>query len=272
MNFSKSISFLGFITIFLFSNCKTKKVVPTITQKKTNPCSFVSLPTNETIFSYFKTQHTDIQWLSGDCDVDVDMGGRSISLNMNVRMRRDSIIWLNMTKWGINAARVLIRPDSIFVLNYIQNQVIMLPISAAKDKLGVDLNFGMLQNMFLGIPTWLGSAENLTISAADSGLAVKNQKDIWTLNFLFNKNCELQTTTLQKADEQGKMTVSYADYAPFNAQLSAQMFSFSRQIKVQGVRSGDGTIGLVFDKSLEINIPKKMRFEIPNDYKKIDKF
>ncbi len=250
-----------------------KKANAQTTPSFTNPCASPTLPTNDIFLAYFKTQYNNIQWLAGDVDLDVDMAGRSISLSMNLRMRRDSAIWLNITKWGINVARALVRPDSIFVLNFIQNQAIMLPMSAAKDRLGLDINFATLQNMLLGNPTFLGTAENLMLTPIDSGLHVKNQVDALQIDFELNKKCQILNTTIKRTDEPAQILVTYANYESMNEKTnSQQIFSFYRKLDLKGFPNGDGTIIFEFERPLEINVPKKMRFEIPKDYKKIDKF
>lgn len=272
MKYSKSFIIMLFSCFFLLTNCKTTKkanaqTLPIIT----NPCATPALPTNDVFITYFNAQNTDIQWLAGDIDLDIDMGGKSISLSMNLRMRRDSAIWLNITKWGINVARALVRPDSIFVLNFIQNQVIMLPMNTIRERLGLDINFTTLQNMLLGNPTFLGSAENLTLTPTDSGLSIENKLDALRIDFQLNKKCQILNTEIKRTDDPTKVMVTYAKYLPFNNNFQNRFFSFTRKLEVQGTGRNDGTILFEFESPLEINVPKKMRFEIPKDYKKIDK-
>jgi hypothetical protein len=147
----------------------------------------------------------------------------------------------------------------------------MLPMNGIRERLGLDITFNTLQNMLFGNPTFLGGAENLTLAAIDSGLHVKNQLDALQIDFQLNKNCQILNTEIKRADDPTKVLVTYTKYLPFNDNFQNRFFSFTRQLQVQGTGRNDGTILFEFESPLEINIPKKMRFEIPKDYKKIDK-
>lgn len=273
MNYPKSLIFTLLSCLFLCTNCKTaKKAIAQNAPIITNPCAASTLPTNDIFFNYFNAQNIDIQWLAADVDLDIDMGGKSISLGMTLRMCRDSAIWMNVTKWGINVARVLVRPDSVFVLNYFQSQAIMLPMTAIKERAGFDINFTTLQNILLGNPTFVGNAENLTLTPSDTGIDIKNKLNSLEIDFQLNKKCQILNAEIKRANDPAKINVFYSKYEPFNNNFSDRFFSFSRKLVLQGTGSNDGTIIFAFDSPLEINVPKKMRFEIPNDYKKIDKF
>ncbi len=67
-----------------------------------------------------------------------------------LRMRRDTVVWLSVRKAGVEGARVLIRPDSVFVLDRTARSYTPLAYAQLTDALGAGLPFDRLQALFAG--------------------------------------------------------------------------------------------------------------------------
>ena len=116
--------FLSYIIIFLslyFMSCRTtKKVVE-------SPSASVKLKGEEVIqiFDSVKSREFDFNYLSAKAEVSyTDKSGETSSFDINLRICRDSAIWISITPLlGIEVARVLIRHDSVIVLDRIHKNV-----------------------------------------------------------------------------------------------------------------------------------------------------
>jgi hypothetical protein len=67
-----------------------------------------------------------------------------------LRMRRDTLIWLSIRKAGIEGARLLIRPDSAFVLDRTARTYTPLATEDLAAALGSEWTFDRLQALFTG--------------------------------------------------------------------------------------------------------------------------
>lgn len=105
------------------------------------------------------------------------MGNQSASYR--IHMLQDSLIWIKVSKLGFEGARVLIRPDSIFVLNRINKEVYAEDYSIAEKYTGLKADFGVLQDLLVGhfhpIPRTLEPADPngnpLIFSGESAGIA-----------------------------------------------------------------------------------------------------
>lgn len=97
----------------------------------------------------------DSKWvfLSGKGNLQVDMGGMDLSLNAGFRMKRDSILWLNVSPGlGISGVRALITRDSVKVVNFIEKYYSAYSIEYLQNMLGAKISLNQLQNLMMGLP------------------------------------------------------------------------------------------------------------------------
>jgi hypothetical protein len=82
-----------------------------------------------------------------------NVNGSGGQYTANIRLKKDSIIWLSLTgAFGIEGVRVFITPDSVFIMNHFTNSVERHTVSYLQTLSHLPVNFYELQNFILGIP------------------------------------------------------------------------------------------------------------------------
>lgn len=78
--------------------------------------------------------------------------GQDQGFRIEVRMLPDSLIWVDLADpvLGIKVVRVLITPDSIFMINRIDREYFKGDISVLQERFGVEYGFRELQNALSG--------------------------------------------------------------------------------------------------------------------------
>lgn len=104
--------------------------------------SLEALLNNTISFSTFK----------GKAKMNYSGGGMSQDFTANIRMAKDSIIWIHVTAGMglVNVARILITPDSFSLLNYLDKTGMKLHISEANQLLPAQVDFKTLQSFIIG--------------------------------------------------------------------------------------------------------------------------
>ncbi|MBC7552653.1 MAG: DUF4292 domain-containing protein [Taibaiella sp.] len=107
----------------------------------------------------------------------------------SIRLRKDSAIWVDITALGgmVHAARVLITPDSMLMINYLQKEFSKISLGDIAKILPVQVDFPTLQNLITGDPP-----RNGTISA------VSETADKWWLSV--DDGSYVQVIAYDKAD------------------------------------------------------------------------
>lgn len=88
-------------------------------------------------------------------------GEKSLDFVANIRIHKDSIIWVSVTVAGIvQVARAIITPDSFRAVLYTEKEAYEGPISKANKILPEGINFYSLQNLLIGNPILSSTAAN----------------------------------------------------------------------------------------------------------------
>jgi len=104
------------------------------------------------VFDSVISRQFDFEWLAAKAQVDyTDKTGETNSFDINIRMRRDSVIWISITPLlGIEAARVLINRDSLVLLDRVHKEWKVRSFEYLGDMLRTPVDFDMVQAVLLG--------------------------------------------------------------------------------------------------------------------------
>lgn len=96
----------------------------------------------------------DYNTFSGKAKMDYDGPSGSVSFSANFRIVKDSLVWVHISALGglYNVARVMVTPDSFFMINYSKKEVMSIPVSEVASVLPVPVSFNQLQGLFTGEP------------------------------------------------------------------------------------------------------------------------
>jgi hypothetical protein len=203
------------------------------------------------------------QTFTGKVNVDYrGSNGKSYNVNANVRIYKDSAIWISANAiLGIEAMRVLITKDSVKLLDKLNKTYTARSVSYLQDVTSLPLNLPILQDLIIGNPVFLDSnivsysTGNNIITMLSIGSFFKN---LITLN---ESDKTLMHSKLDDADITRSRTadLTYGDYEDKKGPL----FSTKRRIVVAEKNRLD--IKLDF-KQYSFNDDVSFPFSIPKNY------
>jgi hypothetical protein len=93
----------------------------------------------------------DFTYASAKFSCELTIDSEEHSFNVSVRCRKDSVIWLSISKLGIDAARVLITKDTVkFTMGLTEKKYFVGDFSYINQMLHADLDYDMLQALLFG--------------------------------------------------------------------------------------------------------------------------
>ena len=111
------------------------------------------------------TQPVPFEWMTAKVTIDVEGNGKAFdNLSGQVRMHRDSLMWLNVTAtMGVEAFRVKISTDSVWLVNRMDKTYLAEPIDTLAALLGLPLSLTWAQTQLLDNCEGFPPTENQTI-------------------------------------------------------------------------------------------------------------
>ena len=105
------------------------------------------------------------EWLTANLSIQAEGNGMAYNdLSGQLRMRKDSIVWLNVTAtMGVEVLRAKISNDSVWLLNRLEKTYLAEPLDSVSAQLGIPLSLPLVQILLLDNNQRLAPVENQTV-------------------------------------------------------------------------------------------------------------
>jgi hypothetical protein len=259
--------FIIVITASLFASCRpTRKIQTAITKKDTT--TTVSLPSQREDSSvtirdnYRKLEAQIISYTTFSAKIDVDYvggDGKKESANANLRMYKDSMIWVSVTGlFGFEGLRAYITKDSVKLINKIDKIYTARSVSYIQEVTGLPLDLTSMQELIIGNPVFLDSTNIVSYTKNGNAISLLSIGELFK-NLVTLNDGVMHHSKLDDVDMNRNRTcdLSYDNYED----KKGVNFSSKRRITVSEKSKLD--IKLDF-KSYNFNETLSFPFAVPN--------
>ena len=256
----------------LFTQCRsgriiTKAIAPRDTTKviemKSPADSFLLVNSTKEII---KKNFIDFKTFSAKIKLEIDDSkGRKPDLLANIRMIKDSAIWISISASILNLEvfRVLVTKDSVILLNKQEKEVQYRSISYLQEITEIPFNFKTLQNLLVGNPIFY-SDSNINVRKFEEFLLVSS------INSEFKNLLTISTSdnTLKhsKLDDVNFARNRTADFT-YDSYENNNGFKFSTYRQIIASEKNKLDVRMNF-KQFEFNKELSVYFSVPKNYKK----
>jgi len=204
----------------------------------------------------------DYKTFSGKARVHFSGPDGNKEFTAHFRIRKDSVIWVNVTFAAIPVARIFITQDSFFLLNPNQKEITRLPLSQAAKILPARVDFHSLQNLVLGEPLREGGITSATDPAFGSSWAIMVEDTAYIQRIVYNKvDSTMRTGQLRTRKPGGPQAIAaYGDYKTINS----RSISTERTLNIQNGADAY-SLDMNFTK-IDFDEPLDYPFNIPKSY------
>ena len=181
-----------------------------------------------------------------------------------IRMQKDSIIWASLGAFGIEAARLLLTPDSFRIKYPMQSEYSEKDVSYLRNWLSLPLTFTMLEQLLRGEPIDIKPNAGFT-RPEDSVLVVYLESNTLAETIKVNPiNYTITQILLKDKMLQQDMAITFDGYNL----LKGKPFSFKRMVEIN--RAGKKVVLQMDITKAQANEYLTFPFELNERYKKVE--
>jgi len=251
MTYLHKVFILLFITLVFLSSCKSSKEVSGTRNKKLSADSVLVALENSRI---------QYEWFSAKARVNYEDNSTSKSFTASIRMRKDSVIWISVTTMlGVEAARLLIRNDSVFFLDRLNKMYNHEPLPFLEQYFSFPFDITLLQKILVGDALFIAPEQaKIKQDKNKCTFASENEQYKYMLNF-DSDNLTISTEHLTDIQSDRSISLIFDDYQSENDKL----FSYARTITVKADEPIE--LSLKFSK-VKWNEPLTFPFQVNEKY------
>ncbi|MBI3137495.1 MAG: DUF4292 domain-containing protein [Sphingobacteriales bacterium] len=265
--------FIVLLGASLFCSCRaTKKIQSAIVKKDTVTVVAPPLDTGHEDsmavirehFSQLEKNRIDFASFSGKLDVDYEeTGGRKLNVNAELRMYRDSVIWVRITAiFGIEGLRAYITRDSVKILDRQNKIYIARSVAYLQEIAALPLDLPSLQDLLIGNPVFL-TPDISSFSKSPGSISLHGANSLFRMLITMGEPDKiLRSTKLDDLDEQRNRT-SYLTWGDYENKKGVT-FPQKRSISVAEKKTLEIKLNY---KQYEFNETLSFPFSVPKNYK-----
>lgn len=225
-----------------------------------------SVTVGHDLLSTFELNNLDFITFSGRAKANVALNQEKKNVTLNVRMQRDKAIWISVTAMlGIEAARVLITPDSIKIMSRLTSEYIAKPYSYIYRYTNPGINFRMLQDILVGnISLSMLRTDQLQVASSEEDVQIIGVKDGLTFHYGVNAENRPFALNLMELGADQKLEAQFGEYEVFGGYNFPQRLTLDIQGKDLKVSSDMLYNRVEFNKSVDLP------FTVPSRYQRIN--
>ncbi len=251
MKYILVVVFAGFLI-----GCKSKQAVATLAAKDTAEIT--------KIINGHYANETNFKTLNIKANAKYEDPSQSHSLNADIRIKKNEIIWINIKILGFPIAKALITPAKVSYYEKINNTYFEGDFSMLSNWLGTDLDFQKVQNLLLG-----KSIDDLSKGNWISGINDKLFKlsqaqttDISKEFYFEAANFLLKKETITQASQNRALEIQYPSYK------EVEHIFLPNEINIKAAQKDKISIAIEY-KNTTFNENLNYSYAIPSDYKAI---
>ncbi len=238
-----------FLCLIFLSACKTVK---------TSDGTTLRVRSANFLVKKLEQQRLDVEWMTAKVKLKLSENGRTTRASADLRMRKDSVIWMSVKKFGIEGVRVLITTDSVYLINRLDREYIVQDFSFIESEFNLPASFETLQDFILGNVFFM-TKENIKsdinndayhLMASDATPFVN---EYWLNPVDFN----LEKMYFNDLRYNRELTVDQSEYQPVNGVIA---FPHRRVVDMQSQQTGNVSVELDLSK-VKFNQPANMPFQ-----------
>ncbi|MGM9512294.1 DUF4292 domain-containing protein [Larkinella sp. GY13] len=224
----------------LFRNAPPSPTADTVSVQAQTPIrtdTIATAPVVSSVDPKATVDQVDFAYLTAKSKVSFKSKDQDINnANVNLRIDKDSLIWLSVSGVGVEVARALITKDSVVIMDRIHREYSVYDYASLSQRFNFNLTFGLIQSLLIG---------NLPLPQ-EPAQRVKNEKDYLLLrqregkvmvdNYIGEENRKLKKLLVVEQPTKNSLTLDYEDFTVLNNFL----FPYTSLVTVDYKSKNDG--------------------------------
>jgi hypothetical protein len=200
----RSIVLVFFSLVLLLASC-SKKIIPAIT---TLPPA-ISLDVQEIDFDYFH----------GKARINFKDDKKEREVKANIRIRKDSVIWMAFSVVGVQGGKALINRDSITIVSNVAKEYYVFDYAELSKRFNFHVDYKIIQAAMLGNLIQPKTTENKIVKENSFNVLEQDQNTVHIKNYINSASTKLERVEMTEANTSNSMTINYRNFQPIDDKI-----------------------------------------------------
>ena len=233
--------------VLLIVSC-SKKIVPAIPPPPT-----------------LEIQEIDFEYFHGKARMVFQDDKKERDVKATIRIRKDSVIWMNFSVIGLQGGKALINRDSITIISTVEKEYYVFEYKELSSRFNFEINYNTIQSAILGnLISPRNNTDKIT-QGPSFNLLEQKRNTVQVKNYINAASRKLEKVEMKEESTNNAITVNYSNFQP----VGDKIYPFHGIVSIlyktpKGLLNT--TITLEYNKAEVGDKELKFPFNIPRKY------
>lgn len=194
---------LGFSAFTL--SCSKKVVSPPVTISTPRP----SLNVEETDFTY----------MDGKARMILRDANKEREVKANIRVRKDSVIWMTFSVIGFQGGKALINHDSITIVSNVDKEYYVFEYSELSKRYNFEINYEVIEAAILGNLIMPRQESDEVKQETSYFILHQSSNNVTVDNFVNAASMKVEKVELKEGNSNNSLVINYSNFQPLGSKL-----------------------------------------------------
>jgi hypothetical protein len=190
-----------FVSPLFFLAC-SKKVVTTTT------------PTIGTPRPVLNIEEIDFDYFQGKARMILRDESKEREVKANIRIRKDSVIWMTFSVIGVQGGKALIDKDSITIVSTVDKEYFVFEYPELSKRFNFEINYDVVQSAMLGNLLMDRQDADEVEQLSSSFLLKQHAGTVDVMNYVNAASMKVEKVELKENDTNNSLVIDYSNFQP----------------------------------------------------------
>jgi hypothetical protein len=195
---NKGQGFFFVILCLLATACSKKVITPVASSPK----------------KVLNIEEIDFDYFQGKARMILRDANKEREVRANIRIRKDSVIWMTFSVIGVQGGKALINKDSITIVSTVDKEYFVFPYSELSSRFQFDINYEVVQAAMLGNPIIPRSEADDVLQESSMYLLKQRESDVNVVNYVNAASMKIEKVEMKQAESMNSLVINYSNFQP----------------------------------------------------------
>lgn len=209
-------------------------------------------------------EEIDFEYFHGKARMILRDANKEREVKANIRIRKDSVIWMTFSVIGVQGGKALINKDSITIVSNVDKEYYVFEYDELTKRYNFPINYEVIQAAMLGNPLITRKEDDIITQDQSFYTLKQHTGTIDVLNYVNGASMKIEKIELKESNSNNSLTLNYSNFQP----VGTKTFPYNGTINLfYKAMSGVLNTTVIFDYNkaevggrelkFPFNIPKK---------------
>jgi hypothetical protein len=189
----------------LVMSCSKKIVSPALTLSPPKPSVNI--------------EEIDFEYMHGKARMVLREANKEREVKANIRVRKDSVIWMTFSVIGLQGGKALINKDSITIVSNVDKEYYVFDYVDLSKHYNFEINFDVIQAAMLGNLIMPRKDEDQVIQETSFFILKQQANSISVDNYINLASMKVEKVELKESNSTNSLVVNYSNFQPLGTKL-----------------------------------------------------